>query len=88
MRVVLVLVAIGYSTVAFAQSLPPVGGKPLAQTKPKEPIGCKLVGTVRGTKLWARDCTSSNDLRGAAPATETQPLTERATGVIPPGQTQ
>jgi hypothetical protein len=88
MRIVLVLVAVSFSTASFAQSLPPVGSKALAHAKPKEPTGCRLVGTVRGTKLWAGDCISSNDLRGAAPATETQPLAERATGVIPPGQTQ
>jgi hypothetical protein len=87
MKILFVLAAISLSTAALAQG-PSVGGKPLVQVKPKEPIGCKLVGTVRGTKLWAGDCTSSNDLRGSAPATETQPLTERATGVIPPGQTQ
>jgi hypothetical protein len=87
MKIFFVLAAISLSTPALAQG-PSVGGRPLAQAKPKEPMGCKLVGTVRGTKLWAGDCTSSNDLRGAAPATETQPLTERATGVIPPGQTQ
>jgi hypothetical protein len=88
MRIVLVLVAVGFSTAAFAQSPPPVSGKALAHARPKEPIGCKLVGTVRGTKLWAGDCTLSNDLRGAVPATEIQPLAERATGVIPPSEKQ
>jgi hypothetical protein len=87
MKIFFVLAAISFSTAALAQG-PSVGGKPLAQVKPKEPMGCKLVGTVRGTKLWAGDCTSSTDQRAAAPATETQPLTERATGVIPPGQSQ
>jgi len=29
-----------------------VGGKPLVQAKPKASVGCKLVGTVKGTKLW------------------------------------
>jgi hypothetical protein len=87
MKIFFVLAAISLSTPALAQGVS-VGGKPLAQVKPKEPMGCKFVGTVRGTKLWAGDCISSNDLRGTAPATETQPLTERATGVIPPGQTQ
>jgi hypothetical protein len=87
MKVLFVLAAISLSTPALAQG-GSVGGKPLAQVKPKEPMGCKLVGTVRGTKLWAGDCISPTDQRAAAPATETQPLTERATGVIPPGQTQ
>jgi hypothetical protein len=68
MRVLLVLVVIGFSATAFAQSAPPkVGNRPLAQVKPKEPIGCKLVGTVKGTKLWAGDCTS---LDGLIPAPE------------------
>ena len=89
MRVLLVLAAIGFSATAFAQSAPPkVGNRPLAQVKPKEPIGCKLVGTVRGTKLWAGDCTSSDDLRGTTPAAETESLPERATATIPPGQKQ
>jgi hypothetical protein len=65
MRVLLVLAAIGFSATAFAQSAPPkVGNKPLAQVKPKEPMDCKLVGTVKGTKLWAGDCVAS-ELRGA-----------------------
>ena len=88
MRVLLVLAAIGFSATAFAQSAPKVGNRPLAQVKPKEPIGCKLVGTVRGTKLWAGDCTSSDDLRGTTPAAETESLPERATATIPPGQKQ
>jgi hypothetical protein len=56
----------------FAQAAPKVGNKPLAQVKPKEPMGCKLVGTVKGTKLWAGDCVGS-ELKGAAPAAETKP---------------
>jgi hypothetical protein len=32
--------------------------KPIVQAKPGMPMGCKLVGTVRGTKLWVGDCTS------------------------------
>jgi hypothetical protein len=88
-RALLILAAIGFSANAFAQdALPKVGNKPLVQVKPKEPIGCKLVGTVKGTKLWAGDCTSSDDLRGTTPAEETQPLSERAIGIIPPGPKQ
>jgi hypothetical protein len=34
------------------------GRKPIVQAKPSTPMGCKLVGTVRGTKLWAGECTS------------------------------
>jgi hypothetical protein len=88
MRSLLILFAICFSANAFAQDpSPKVGNKPLVQVKPKEPLGCKLVGTVKGTKLWAGDCVGS-ELRGTTPATETQSLPERATGVIPPGQKQ
>jgi hypothetical protein len=83
MRTLLILFTICFSANAFAQnSSPKAGNKPLVQVKPKGPTGCKLVGTVKGTKLWAGDCVGL-ELRGATPATETQ---ERATGVIPPGQ--
>jgi hypothetical protein len=86
MRLPLILVAIFFSATAVAQSAPPkVSNKPLVQVKPKEPMGCKLVGTVRGTKLWAGDCLGS-ELRGTATATEPQSLPERATEAIPPGQ--
>jgi hypothetical protein len=80
MKTWLVLVAICLPAQAFAQDAPPkVGNKPHAQVKPREPMGCKLVGTVRGTKLWAGDCEAA-ELRGSsAPATETP---------SPPGQKQ
>jgi len=86
MRALLLLLTVSFSATAFAQSPPPKGGKkpPLAQAGQK---GCKLVGTVKGTKLWAGDCTDAAELRGAA-STETQSLPERATGAIPPGEKQ
>jgi hypothetical protein len=85
-RSLLILVAICFSATAFAQSAPPkVGSKSLVQVKPKEPMGCKLVGTVRGTKLWAGDCAAS-ELRGSTTTTQTQALPEQATAVVPPGQ--
>jgi hypothetical protein len=89
MKPLVILVALCMSANARAQDLPPkVGDKPLARVKTKEPMGCKLVGTVRGTKLWAGDCEAV-ELRGSTPpATETQSLTERATGIIPPGEKQ
>src|SRR5437588_5793795 len=57
MRALLILAAICFSASAFAQTgAPKVGGKPLKQVKPLAPMGCKLVGTVKGTKhafdLW------------------------------------
>jgi hypothetical protein len=86
MRILIILAAISFSAAAFAQSAPPkVGNKPMVQVKPKEPAGCKLVGTVKGTKLWAGDCVGS-ELRGTTSATETQSLPQRAIEVIPPGQ--
>ena len=84
MRILLLLVAVCFSTTIFAQSAPPkVGSKPVVRAKPKEPTGCKLVGTVRGTKLWAGDCAGP-ELRGPTATTET--LSEQATSVIPLGQ--
>ena len=88
LRALVIFAAVCFSTSAYAQAAPPkVGNKPLVQVKSKEPMGCKLVGTVKGTKLWAGDCVGS-ELRGATPATETQSLPERASGAIPPGQKQ
>ena len=84
MKAVLVLVAICFSTTAFAQDAPPkVGGKLLVQVKPKAPQGCKLVGTVRGTKLWAGDCTVSET--GSANLETPPPLGAQAAGTIPSG---
>jgi len=80
MRSLLILVAICFSATAFAQSAPPkAGNKSLVQVKPKEPMGCKLVGTVRGTKLWAGDCVGP-ELGGSATPTEMQALPEQAAG--------
>jgi hypothetical protein len=89
MRFLLIFAVICVSAnAALAQdAVPKVGNRPLYQVKPKVPEGCKLVGTVKGTKLWAGDCISS-ELRGTTPAAETQSLPERAVGAIPPGQKQ
>ena len=72
MRTLLIVATIiGLSASAFAQTAAPLGGgKPLKQAKPLAPMGCKLVGTVRGTKLWAGDCAAASELRGTTPATE------------------
>jgi hypothetical protein len=59
MRIFWILVAIIFSSAAFAQDAPKVGSKPLVQAKPKGPAGCKMVGTVKGTKLWAGECVAS-----------------------------
>jgi hypothetical protein len=86
MRSLLILIAICFSATALAQSAPPkAGNKALVQVKPKAPMGCKFVGTVRGTKLWAGDCVGS-ELRGSTTAPESQSLPEETTGSITPGQ--
>jgi hypothetical protein len=86
MKILVILVAIFFSANAFAQAAPKAASKPAHQVKPKEPMGCKLVGTVRGTKLWAGDCLAS-ELRGAAPAGEA-PAAPEPNQAIPPGQKQ
>jgi hypothetical protein len=50
-------------------------------------MGCKLVGAVKGAKLWAGDCVAASELRGAEPA-ETPSLPERASEAIPPDPKQ
>jgi hypothetical protein len=70
-RTLLILAAvIGFSASAFAQTAAPKGGKPVKQVRPSPPMGCKLVGTVKGTKLWAGDCASASELRGTTPSPE------------------
>jgi hypothetical protein len=69
---------------AIAQNPQPKGSP--AQTKSHAPAGCKLVGTVKGTKLWAGDCTDAAGLRSSEPAAP--PLPEQAGNAIPPGQKQ
>ena len=92
-RAVLVVALTLASGAALAQGATPakrptVGGKPLVQAKPSAPMGCKLVGTVKGTKLWAGDCTGASELRttttghDAAP----QPLPDQAAEAVPKEQ--
>src|SRR4051794_7432837 len=83
MRLLLILAAICFSGTVFAQTAPPkVSNKLLVQLKPKAPMGCKLVGTVRGTKLWAGECVDS-EFRGSTTTMEVQALREpQATGSI------
>ena len=79
------------SNVALAQSRnppkrPTIGGKPIVQVKPSAPIGCKLVGTVKGTKLWAGDCMAAPELRTTTPDDKApNPLPETET---PPKEQQ
>ena len=77
-RSLIILVAICFSTTAIAQGTPKASHKPPpVRVKPKEPTACKLVGTVRGTKLWAGDCVGVELLKGP---------TETPEQVTPPGQ--
>jgi hypothetical protein len=36
-------------------------------------MGCKLVGTVKGTKLWAGDCATATGLQGTTSPAEPNP---------------
>ena len=63
---------------ALAQGAPPakkptVRGKPIVEAKPGPPMGCKLIGTVKGTKIWAGNCVDASELRGSTPAEEVSP---------------
>ena len=74
-RAALAFALISAVSAAVAQGAPPakkptVGGRPIVQAKPSTPMGCKLVGTVKGTKIWAGDYVGASELRGATPAEE------------------
>ena len=63
MRSILIIAVLLFSASAFAQDALKAGNEPEVQLKPKGPVGCKPLGTVEGTKLWAGDCVA-NELRG------------------------
>jgi hypothetical protein len=90
-RTVVFLAIMFISTVALAQETAPawrptVGGKALVQVKPKAPSGCKLVGTVKGTKLWAGDCAASESKTATdSEATAPKSLSDQAVEAIPKG---
>jgi hypothetical protein len=68
------LTMVTFTAAAVAQGAPPkVGNKPIVQVKPNAPMGCKLVGTVKGTKIWAGECSGAAELRGPAPAVDVAP---------------
>ena len=77
MRTALCFAMLFIPTIALAEGAPPkrptVGTKPLVQAKPRAPVGCKLVGTVKGTKLWAGECAAAPELRTGTPAEESSP---------------
>ena len=88
MKALTVLIMVCFSATAFGQSPPPKAAKSRAQTK-SQALGCKLVGNVKGTKIWAGDCTDAAGLRGAAPMAEpdSPSLPEQAVDA-PAGQKQ
>lgn len=59
MKPLIGLVVLLFTTTALAQSSPRAAKKPPVQLKPHALMGCKLVGTVRGTKIWAGDCIAA-----------------------------
>jgi hypothetical protein len=59
MRSILIIAALLSSASAFAQNAPTVANEPSVQVRPKGPVGCKPLGTVGGTRLWAGDCAEA-----------------------------
>jgi hypothetical protein len=86
MKQLIGLIALLFTTSAFAQAAPPKAAKrPPVQVRSQAPMGCKLVGTVRGIKIWAGDCIAS------APAAETpmpSPPPAPPSGVSAPAEKQ
>jgi hypothetical protein len=81
------------SDAALAQAVPPakrptVGGKPLVHAKPSAPMDCKFVGSVKGTKLWAGDCTAASELRSTTTGDDAvpKPPPDQATEPLPKEQ--
>ena len=71
MRILILAAIVGFSVSAFAQTVTP---GMLKHAKPAAPMGCKLVGPVKGTKLWAGDCAAASELRGTtSPVESTAP---------------
>jgi hypothetical protein len=61
----------------------------MKQQKTKQQMACKLVGTVKVTKLWAGDCLAPPELRGAAPTLEPEaPSAPPAPDANPPAAKQ
>jgi hypothetical protein len=93
MRTVLCFAILLIPTLALAQGAPPakrptVGAQPLVQVKPSAPVGCKFVGTVKGTKRWAGECTAALELRPGTPAEESSltSVPDAAGGATPKDQ--
>ncbi|SFJ45862.1 hypothetical protein SAMN05216525_125118 [Bradyrhizobium sp. Gha] len=71
MPLILAAAILGFSASALAQTAAPKApAMPKGAAKPHKslPLGCKLVGTVKGTRLWAGDCVAPSELRGSPEA--------------------
>ena len=55
----ILIIAVLFSASALAQDALKAGNEVEVQVKPKGPVGCKPLGTVGGTKLWAGDCAQA-----------------------------
>jgi hypothetical protein len=55
MRRVCIVTALLISTSAWAE-VPNTGNRPVVQVKSKTTATCRLIASVKGTKLWAGDC--------------------------------
>ena len=93
MRATLCFAMLLIPTIALAQDATPtkqrtISAKPFVQTKSRAPVGCKLVGTVKGTKLWAGECTAAPELRTGTPAEESSPTSvpDATVGATPKDQ--
>lgn len=83
MKPLIGILALLFTSGAFAQTAPPKPAKrPPVQLKPQAPMGCKLVGTVKGTKIWAGDCVA------AEPAAEIPQAAPPPPPSIPPTEKQ
>jgi hypothetical protein len=77
MKPLIGIIALLFTTSAFAQTAPPRAAKrPPAQVKPQPPMGCKLVGTVRGTKIWAGDCAAAAAPEAPPPPSPAEPRSD------------
>jgi hypothetical protein len=49
-------------------------------------MGCKLVGTVKGTKLWAGECIAAPELRTTTPPEDKAPTPSPEKETVPKEQ--
>ncbi|TFV29547.1 MULTISPECIES: hypothetical protein [Bradyrhizobium] len=77
MKLLIALITLFFANGAFAQAAPPRAAKmPSTHVKSQAPLGCKLVGTVRGAKIWAGDCVAATPVDTPAPSSPPAPSAE------------